>query len=79
MIVFGLLLQLGKIAGIVDSVQVWALLLFLVSGSVIVLARMWRMRLKPAQLRRPPYQIDLLSPSWRRWVLDEDQRPKNSN
>jgi positive regulator of sigma E activity len=79
LMVIGLLLQLRNTAPLIDHVLVLAFFAILLSGSAFLLVRMWRKRLDPKQLHRPPSQIDLLPRRWRRWVLDEDQPPPNSN
>jgi hypothetical protein len=79
LIVIAILVQFRNIAGAIDHSLALAFYGILLTGSGFLLVRMWRKRLEPNQVHRPPSQIDVLPPRWRRWVLDEDQPPRNSS
>jgi hypothetical protein len=79
LVVIAVLVQFRTTAGAIDHFLALAYYAIFLVGSGYLLVGMWQRRLEPNQLHRPPQQTDLLPASWRRWVFDEDQPPRNSN
>lgn len=63
---------------LLDHLVTLAIVAGFVGGSVVLLVRRSLVAKDSPELRRPPSQTDLLPASWRRWVLDGDER-RNSN
>jgi hypothetical protein len=85
-IFFGVLLVVGILAALdksfptVNYVVESGILGFFLIGSAVILIRMWRRRGSPDKFWKSAHggQIAFLPPTWRRWVLGEDDPRKAS-
>ena len=74
-LVLGLLLQLDKGSGTIDKLVKLTWLAFMLLGSAFAVVSIWRKR--GTRRKSSLSQIAFLPLSWQRWILDEDQLPKD--